>query len=411
MHRIAIAGLSVHETDVAGLERAKARLVAGSGVEREIADRLGASELVVLSTCNRLEIAFAREAGHLPTHADVDALASALTVEPALARHFHFFTGRDAVRHLFRVAASLESMVLGEDQILAQVRDAHRRAAEELLVGKLLGALFQAAEHAGKDVRAKTALAQRPISVATLALEHVARRFRGARPTIALWGAGEMARSAALGAREAGFEIAWIVSPTRARGECLAREFGARWLDANSQATRDLELDVLISATSASGFVVSASELTGLAAHAPLGDGLLALDLALPRDLEPCDDPRVELVDLERLRAAADANRAARRAAAADAESLIERQVEVFAERDVGKRAAEALAELSLTTNDILERELASLFVGSLADLDDERRRAVERWARQTFGRIEHAPIAAIKRLARELASRGTDLR
>jgi glutamyl-tRNA reductase len=411
MHRIAIAGLSVHETDVAGLERAKARLASAAGIEREIADRLGASELVVLSTCNRLELAFAREAGHLPTREDVDVLASVLALEPELARRFHFVAGRDAVRHLFRVAASLDSLVLGEDQILAQVRDAHRRATDELLVGKLLGALFQAAEHAGKEVRAKTELARRPISVATLALEHVERRFRGERPAIALWGAGEMARSAALGVRETGLDVAWVVSPTRERGERLAREAGARWLDADSSAARSLEIDVLVSATSAPGFVFSATELVNFAARAPLGTGLLALDLALPRDLEPCDDPRVEIVDLERLRLAAEANRAARLAAAADAERLIERQVELFTERDVGKRAAEALAELSTTTNDILEHELGGLFAGALADLDDERRRAIERWARQTFGRIEHAPIAAIKRLAQELAPRGTEPR
>src|SRR5262245_56949852 len=136
MHRIAIAGLSVHATDVAGLEHAKARLAALAGAERELADRLGASELVVLSTCNRLEIAFARESGHPPDRDDGARLAEALEVDAALAARLHLFAGREAVRHLFRVAASLDSLVLGEDQILAQVREAHRRANEHRLVGR-----------------------------------------------------------------------------------------------------------------------------------------------------------------------------------------------------------------------------------------------------------------------------------
>ncbi|MBI5433893.1 MAG: glutamyl-tRNA reductase [Planctomycetes bacterium] len=409
MHRIAIAGLSVHETDVAGLEQAKARLVGSKGVDREIADRLGASELVVISTCNRLEISFAREAGHLPSRADVDELASTLAIEPELAQRFHFFTGRDAVRHLFRVAASLDSLVLGEDQILAQVRDAHKRAEDELMVGKLLGTLFQAAEHAGKEVRSKTELARRPISVSTLAVEHVVRRFRGKQPALALWGAGEMARLAALCAREMGFQIGWVASRTRERGEPLAKEFGAQWIDARSPAADELALDALISATTSPGFVRSTAQLSAYAARSPLGTGLLAVDLALPRDLEPTSDPKVELVDLEKLRETAERNRLARVAAARDAERLVERQVEVYAERDVGKRAAEALAELSGATHDIFERELGGLFTGPLADLDDERRRAIERWARQTFGRIEHAPIATIKRLVHEIAARGAE--
>jgi glutamyl-tRNA reductase len=398
MHRIAIAGLSVHETDVAGLEQAKARLVGSKGVDREIADRLGASELVVISTCNRLEISFAREAGHLPSRADVDELASTLAIEPELAQRFHFFTGRDAVRHLFRVAASLDSLVLGEDQILAQVRDAHKRAEDELMVGKLLGTLFKP-----RSTRARKC-ARRPSSRAGRSRS---RRSRSSTSSVAsaassprsrLWGAGEMARLAALGAREMGFQIGWVASRTRERGEPLAKEFGAQWIDARSPAADELALDALISATTSPGFVRSAAQLSAHAARAPLGTGLLAVDLALPRDLEPTSDPKVEVVDLEKLRETAERNRLARVAAARDAERLVERLsrgLRRARRRQTRRRSARRALG---ATHDIFERELGGLFTGPLADLDDERRRAVERWARQTFGRIEHAPIATIKR-------------
>src|SRR5262245_40116803 len=127
MDRIGIAGLSLQETDVAGLER----LTRPSSAElelfaRELADDLGASELVLLATCNRVEVVFARELGHLPQGHDRDVAGTrlGLSAGDALRERMHLFTGRDAVRHLFRVACSLDSLVLGEDQILAQVREA-----------------------------------------------------------------------------------------------------------------------------------------------------------------------------------------------------------------------------------------------------------------------------------------------
>ncbi len=413
MYRIAVAGLSLHDTDVAGLECAKRGLPNDLGLAaRELADDLGASELVLVSTCNRIEIVYAREEGHLPSRADLELLFGALKLdERGRALAFHYHCGIDAARHLFRVVSSLDSLVLGEDQILVQVREAHRAAEMQGLVGRLLEPLFQTAFHIGKDVRTRTEISSRPISVTSLALERLHARFDGSQPSIAIVGAGEMSSLAARGARELGFNVRFVVNRSRERGEKLANEVGAQWVDLTALAHGELPIDALVSATSRQGFVAESQALARMAANAPLGRGLLAIDLAVPRDLAACDDARVELVDLDALRAEADRNRQLRLAAAREAEKMVETQLETFTRRDVGKRAADALAELSGTTREIFERELSTLFVGPLADLDADRRRAIERWARVAFGRIEHAPITTIKRLVTELGARTEDAR
>ncbi|HUR28170.1 MAG TPA: hypothetical protein VM509_08280, partial [Planctomycetota bacterium] len=130
----------------------------------------------------------------------------------------------------------------------------------------------------------------------------------------------------------------------------------------------------------------------------PNGQRLVALDLAVPRDLAPTDDPRVTVVDLEGLRTRADENRAAREQAGAEAELLIEKKLASFTRAALDRRSASAVAELHGESQAIVEREIASLSDARFQPLSAEQRRAIEAWARQAFGRLEHAPIRAIKR-------------
>ena len=125
MERIAIAGISLHDTDVGSLERvARPRDGEHSRFLLDLADDLAASEVVLLATCNRVEVIFARETGHFPGRPDLGVIADYLGLPEAdpLRARLRLWTGRDAARHLFRVASSLDSVVLGEDQIIAQVR-------------------------------------------------------------------------------------------------------------------------------------------------------------------------------------------------------------------------------------------------------------------------------------------------
>ncbi|MBM3990160.1 MAG: glutamyl-tRNA reductase [Planctomycetes bacterium] len=407
MERIGIVGLSLQETDVAGLERLQRpeperfELCA-----RELADVLGASELVLLTTCNRVEVIFARELGHLPEAADREAVARrlALAENDPVRERMHVHTAASAVRHLFRVACSLDSVVLGEDQILAQVRDAFARCERAGLVGRLLGGLFEHAFQIGKQVRTETELSRIPVSVVSIGLEEIARHFAEAMPRVALVGAGAMAELVVKNAADHGVKIASIANRTLPRAQRLANLCGAEALTLDDLLARRGGFDVIVSATSMPGYVFDRESLLAFARRTPLGRALLAVDLAVPRDIEPVAAPQIEVLDMERLRAAAEGNRALRAAAAAQAEALIEHKLVAFTRRSTQSALNETIAEMRSESQSVFEKELAGLFTGKLAHLPAEDRRAIEHWARTAFGRVSHVPISAIKRLASDKA-------
>ncbi|HEX6882033.1 MAG TPA: glutamyl-tRNA reductase [Planctomycetota bacterium] len=403
MERVAIAGLSLHQTDVDGLARAKRGLAAlAEPAVKALADELGASEAVLLSTCNRLELVFARERGHGPGPADRAALARALglAAEDELVPRIFLHAGRGAARHLFRVAASLDSLVLGEDQILTQVRAALDEARVAGLTGPILGALFDHALQVGKRVRTRTDLAHHAVSVVSLGVAFLAERLRDLPDArIAVIGAGATGAHAARALAAAGLGPAFVVNRTPARAAALAAEVGARVRTLEELQAAGEPLDALVSATSAPGFVLDAPALERLARRARPGRRLLAVDLAVPRDLAPC--PAVEALDLEHLRARAEENRRLRAAAAAEAELLVEERVdELFRER-AAARVQAPFAAVAAETRELFELELARLCTERLAHLAPHELEQIERWARTTFGRLAHVPFRALKRLAR----------
>lgn len=405
MERVAIAGLSLHQTDVEGLERLKRALAAlEQPPAKALADHLGASEAVLLSTCNRLEFVFARENGHAPAREDRLALIAALGLDPddELAERLFLHTGRAAARHLFRVTASLDSLVLGEDQILAQVRAAHAEAQAMGLTGRLLGTLFEEAVQLGKRVRTHTDLARHPVSVVSLGVGFVLERLEGlAAARIAVIGAGATGAHAARVLAAAGRPPTFVVNRSPARARALADEFGARVLELEALRAGTEALDALVSATSAPTPVLDAAALRRLAARTSGGRPLVAADLALPRDLEPCEDARLVTIDLETLRARAEENRQRRAAAAAEAELLVEEQLtHLFRERGV-EAVTGSYSAVAKRARETFELELARLAEGRLAHLSARDRQTVERWARTTFGRIAHVPFRALKDLAR----------
>ncbi len=403
MERVAIAGLSLHQTDVEGLERVKRALAAlEQPPAKALADHLGASEAVLLSTCNRLEFVFARENGHAPAREDRAALVAVLGLAPADAERLFLHTGRAAARHLFRVAASLDSLVLGEDQILAQVRAAHAEAQAVGLTGRMLGTLFEEAVQLGKRVRTHTDLARHPVSVVSLGVAFLLERLEGLPAArIAVIGAGATGAHAARVLAAAGRTPSFVVNRSRARAQALADELGARVLELEALRAGAEPLDALVSATSAATPVLDAAALRRLAARTPGGRPLVAADLALPRDLEPCDDPRLAVIDLETLRTRAEENRQKRAAAAAQAELLVEEQLaHLFRERGV-EAVTGSYSAVAQRAREAFELELTRLGEGRLAHLSQRDRQAVERWARTAFGRIAHVPFRALKDLAR----------
>ncbi|HTE06248.1 MAG TPA: glutamyl-tRNA reductase [Planctomycetota bacterium] len=462
MDRIGVAGLSIHGTDVSGLERVRRPAPADAvAFLRELADELGASEIVFLATCNRIEVVYAREEGEPPSEADLDLLArhlcrprgadasgDAATREPAgrdsatreragrdgtpraagvgaagertgradadgaapadveaLRALLLLRRGREAARHLFRVASSLDSLVVGEDQILAQVRSAYGAASDVGLVGPLLGALFHHALAVGKQVRSETELARHPVSLVNLAVHALLERPDAASMKVGIVGAGEMGALMARALAAAGMAPVVVANRSLAHARPVAADCGALALDLAALRRGEVPLDAIVSATSAPGHVLDAATLSALAARTPSGRPLLGIDLAVPRDLQPCDDPRVVLVDLDALRAQADRSRALRAQAAALAESIVDHKVDIWCRRFGERAASDVVTDLQASAEELVARELTGLLQGRLAHLSEEDRRAVERWARSTFGRLMHLPVTALKRLAADLTT------
>ena len=404
MERMAVAGCSLSEVRAADLDRLARP---GSAALRGIADDLGASELVLLATCNRVEIVYAREAGHPPEEADRRIVAAGLGADDGEAPDLRWLGGDGAVRHLFRVASGLDSLVLGDQQIPAQVREAWDTARGSGMTGSILDPVFEAALGCARRVAADTGVGRLPVSLVSLALDAVAETRSGASgspPIVGIVGAGLMARRLARAAASNGLAPTWVANRSLEAAETLAAEFGATAVTLEALRAGGLRADVMLVATSALEPILDRAELERLD-HAAPGGRLVAVDLGAPRNLEP-GPAGVAIIDLESLRASADANRAARRQAAAAAEAVVADRLEAFARRRAEARIADVAEELRGVSADLLESEIAALSDGRLADLTPAHRAAVERWARSAFGRLQHLPARAMKDLASELAAR-----
>ncbi|ADU51376.1 glutamyl-tRNA reductase [Thermaerobacter marianensis DSM 12885] len=320
------APVSLRERLAVGDEAAAAAL-------KELAACPAVEEVVLLSTCNRVEVyAAAGHHGQATRHVR-ELLARWAGMEPGgLDPHLYVREDAGAARHLFRVAAGLDSMVLGESQILGQVRDAYHLAAEAGTCGKVLHGLFQQALAAGKRARTETAISQHAVSVSYVAVE-LARKVFGhldGRPVL-LVGAGETAELAARSLAEEGGCRLVVANRTVERGRQLAAAYGGRAIPLDRLADALVECDVVISSTGAGRPVVTAA-MVREAMRRRRQRPLLLVDIAVPRDVEPAAGrlDGVFLYDIDDLQAVVEANLRLRREEAARVEAMLEDEVRQF---------------------------------------------------------------------------------
>ena len=305
MTTTAVAGTNYHYLTLAELERANRRIGGAAALAARIRDALAADEVVALVTCNRIEVYVARDRA-LP----VGELAAAFHDAVGAGGFAH--CGDACERHLLRVACSLESASIGEDQILGQVRDAIATSRAAGTTGPRLASLFDNALRVGKRVRRETDLARLGTDLARLALRHVKAELRGDdRAPIALLGTGEMAR-AVLAARPKDARDGWLlVGRDAEHTRIVAEEFGVAFQTRAQFLADDGPLRALIAATSTAAPLIDAGFV---ARRLPAGAALV--DLGMPRNIDPALragwDPAlhdlVRLADLGDLRALATAN-------------------------------------------------------------------------------------------------------
>jgi glutamyl-tRNA reductase len=364
--RLVLVGTSHHHAPVELRERV--------AFDREqahaLAERLGAA--VCLSTCNRTELYVEAEDAD-----EAEACAAGILgeLEPALYR----LRDHAAALHLFRVAAGLDSLVPGEGEILGQVRAAHDAGTP----GPLLDRVFRHALHAGRKVRAQTAIGESPASVSSAAAalaEQVFGDLSGC--DILLVGAGKVSGQAARNLRSRGANIVFVANSKTDRGQ-LEEELA--------------RADVVVSSTSSPGYVLDAETVE----RARRGQQLLFIDLAVPRDLDPAIHQLdgCYLYDIDDLQAIVAETLAGRRGEAERAESIVSAEAEKFHEWQASLEIVPAIASLRAHAEEIREQELAKA-EGVLGRLDESQRRAVESMTAQIVNKLLHLPTVRLKQAA-----------
>ncbi len=351
----------------------------------------GVDEVVVLSTCYRVEI-FA--ASSCPSAAIV-ALHQALTQRAGREVPLFERSGEEAFRHLVRVAASLESAILGEPQVLGQVKDAFARALEAGTAGKELTAVMNRAFQAAKRVRTETAIGRAGASwgaAATTLAQKILGPVRGLRAAIV--GAGEMARLSAQHLREQGADIV-VLNRTLASAECLAREVcgEARPLDALEEELA--RADVVVSAAPAAPAALGPDAIARLVRARRRR--IVLVDLAVPRAVPPETGrvPDVFLFDVDDLQRVLEGSRAERAAAVADAERIVDEEVAKLARADAERRAAPLIQELRSRAASIAREEVERT-ARRLGD-DPELQRRLTALAGAIVSKLLHAPSARLR--------------
>ena len=366
----------------------------------DLRTRPNLSEAVVLSTCNRTEIYAVAER----YHGAIDDIRSFLTDLSGLniedfSDHVYAYHDDFAVSHLFKVASGLDSAVLGESEILGQVRGAFERAAEEGAGGPVLGRLFTSALGVGRRARVETGIARGTTSVSQAAVAMATERLGSLDGcNILVLGAGEIGAGMAVAlASTAGIGEIIVANRTRTRGVALAARTGGRVVDFGELATALETVDVMLTSTGASETIIDTGDVEAVMA-ARGGRPLLVVDVAMPRDVDPGAGAidGVTLLDMDDLRAFAESGIAERRREIASVQELVDEEVGRYFDVLAAREVAPLIAQLRDRAEEIRTAEL-DRFAARLADLSPTERVAVEALTRGIVNKLLHEPTIRLK--------------
>ncbi len=368
---------------------------------RALAAVPGVAECMIVSTCNRVEILATVES---PSPGLTAFLHRYFSLDPELlAPHLYEHRDQEAVRHLFRVAASLDSMVVGEPQILGQVKEAFAVARASGTVGGQLEHLLQAAFAAAKKVRTETEIGSNSVSIASVAVE-LARKIFGSLQgrTVFLVGAGKMSELAARHLVQQGAGAILVTNRTQERARRMAENFQGQVIPFEQLYETASQADIVISSTGAP-HPIFRREHGQAFLHRRRNRPMFFIDIAVPRDVDP-EMGRLEgifVYDIDDLQQVAAAHMAERSREATDAEALIEGEVTRFHLRQRAVNAAPAIVALQQQAEEIRQAELKRAQT-RLGLLSAEQIAAVEALTRGLVNKFLHPPMQALKQAARE---------
>ena len=365
------------------------------------------SELVVLSTCNRVEIYAAEDDSEVtlsPAHL-TEFVSDFHDIPPDdLTSNVLFHHGREAVQHLFEVICSLDSMVLGEPQIVTQVKDAYRIAGEQKSCGPLTNHLFQHALKVSSQVRTQTRLSEGRVSIASVAVGEFARSIfdRFENKLILVIGAGKMAEETLRYIHDAGGNNFVIVNRSMERAESLMRKFGGQVSSLDHLDDWLGRADLIVSTTGAAQPIVSRERFDAVRAAGPRHP-VLILDLGAPRDFEPTVagiDDDVFLYDIDALESTCEENRRARKSEVNRARQIIGEQTDRFLHEVYHRATGPVIQRLRSNSEQISRAELETLY-RRLPHLSDEDRAAVDKAVHRIVNKLLHPPLETLRDEAR----------
>lgn len=357
---------------------------------------------VILSTCNRTEIyAATREMDEgLSDVWDFLARKSGADISE-IKNYTYAHTLYDTIRHLFRVTAGLDSMILGETQILGQVRDAYQAACRHGTTNRVLNVLFQQALTVGKRVRTETGIDRNAVSISYAAVE-LARQTIGdlTGRSVLVIGAGKMSELTARHLVANGVSGVIVSNRSYQRAVDLAAQFDGRAVKFDRLFDYMAGADIVISCTAASHYVVRCSDVTAIMAGR-LNKKLIIIDIAVPRDIDPACGrlPGVTLYDVDALQHVVDQNLAQRKQAAVTGEAIIEDELDQFMQWLGTQFVVPTIAALKQWGEEIKQNELHRA-LNRLGEISEHDRKVVGSLANSIVNQLLHVPVSRLKAYA-----------
>lgn len=362
----------------------------------------GAKEALILSTCNRVEVAAALLEDVSPQVLFESILngRDGVTLD-ILSPHLYLYEERDAMRHLFRVASSLDSMIVGEPQILGQLKHAYAQARDHGFIGAVLDTVLTRAFSVAKRIRSETEIGQSAVSVSYAAVE-LAREIFGSlnKKRVLIVGAGKMSEGAARHLLGAGAAEILIANRTPERAAEVARVFRGEVVPYDLLPHRLAEVDIVIASSAAPHYILT-KDIVRRAIEARKHQPIFLIDIAVPRNIDPEVNgvDHAFLYDIDDLRKVADRNLKARFEVAQQAESIVAEEVERLAarlrERDATPTIVSLQEQLETIRREVLER-----YRGRLGPLTTAQEEALEALTRGLVNKIAHGPISELRRQA-----------
>lgn len=400
--KLHVTGLSHKTAPVDVRERFAFDAVALPEALHELTGGAGFHESLILSTCNRVEIVVAADDdtdASVSLHGFLDRRKASMRAD--LARHLYHYDDRDAIRHLFRVASSLDSMVLGEPQILGQLKEAWQTAKQEGSLGQYLDTIFTRAFSVAKRVRSETTIGQSAVSVSFAAVE-LAREIFGSlqSSSVLLAGAGKMSVLAARHLQRSGAKEILVTNRTQQRAEEMAALFEGGIVDYDNFHERLIDIDIVIASSGAPHYILTEAQMREVRARRR-GRPIFLIDIAVPRNVDPAVNSieNVFLYDIDDLGRVVARNRKGREAEAASAEAIIAEEVDKLVARLRGRVASPMIVQFQENLETLRQAELQRARA-KLGPLTPEQEAAIEAMTRSLMAKIAHGPISEIRRLS-----------